>query len=107
MLRVHGAKTRYDHQLKGINSRLDALQACILNVKLPYLDAWNKRRQEIAAFYSEELSNVCGIQTPSILENASHVFHQYTIQVDNRDAIHQTLNKAGIQTMIYYPIPLH
>lgn len=107
MLRVHGAKTRYDHQLKGINSRLDALQACILQVKLPYLDNWNKNRQEIAAFYNAELKDTDGVSTPSSLPNAEHVFHQYTIQVENRDAVYQALTDADVQAMIYYPIPLH
>ncbi|MGF1458662.1 MAG: DegT/DnrJ/EryC1/StrS family aminotransferase [Leptolyngbyaceae cyanobacterium] len=104
-LRVHGALKRYHNEVLGYNSRLDALQAAILGVKLPYLDRWNQRRREVAETYNRLLAEVAGVVTPVI--TAGHVFHQYTVRVlnDKRDAVKAYLAEQGIGAMIYYPIP--
>ncbi|MBT9316771.1 DegT/DnrJ/EryC1/StrS family aminotransferase [Leptothoe spongobia] len=105
MLRVHGAKERYNNLILGYNSRLDAMQAAILQVKLHHIDEWNNKRRWIADNYSRLLMDVDGVITPA--PSAGHVFHQYTIRVldGNRDRIKQVLTEAGIGSMIYYPIP--
>ncbi|MBS4192615.1 DegT/DnrJ/EryC1/StrS family aminotransferase [Bacillus sp. FJAT-49705] len=109
VIRVHGSKPKYYHHVLGYNSRLDELQAAILNVKFPHLDKWSEARRERAAYYTEKLneklSNV--IQTPIEKEGNYHVFHQYTLRVPNRDELQSFLKEQGIATMIYYPTPLH
>ncbi|MFN3927936.1 MAG: DegT/DnrJ/EryC1/StrS family aminotransferase [Pseudanabaenaceae cyanobacterium] len=107
MLRVHGAKQRYQNEMLGYNSRLDTLQAAILQVKLPYLDQWNQQRRRVAQTYNHYLATIPEIVTPKI--TAGHVFHQYTIRVleGKRDYLAQALAEAGISTMIYYPVPQH
>jgi dTDP-4-amino-4,6-dideoxygalactose transaminase len=109
LLRVHGAKPKYVHHVVGINSRLDALQAVILSVKLKHLDAWSATRQELADRYDEHLAGVPGIVTPHRAANRTHIFHQYTLRVTDgkRDALAAHLKNLGIGTMIYYPGPLH
>lgn len=107
MLRVHGSKVRYHHEQEGINSRLDAMQAAILSVKLPYLEGWIQRRQAIANTYTQQLKDCPGVVVPALTPGGRHVFHQYTLQVPNRDAMQAKLQAMGIQTMIYYPIPCH
>jgi len=109
MLRVHGAKPKYFHQIIGTNSRLDSLQAAILRVKLPHLDEWIAARQEIATAYDEALADVEGITTPFRADSRTHIYHQYTVRVANgrRDEVQQHLKEQGIGTMIYYPRPLH
>lgn len=91
----------------GYNSRLDSIQAAILRVKLPYIDRWNERRRTIAQTYNSLLADVAEIITPAIVKG--HVFHQYTIRIlqDKRSRLVELLQKEGIGTMIYYPIPLH
>ncbi len=105
MLRVHGSKKNYHHELLGYNSRLDSLQACVLRVKLKYITQWNQARRKIAETYNQLLANQENIITPYI--SKGHVFHQYTIRVkDNiREEIREYLAKNGIGSMIYYPIP--
>lgn len=106
----HGMYVRYHHDVVGVNSRLDSLQAAILNVKLPHLDAYNKARQDAARKYSLAFANEKNIITPVICENCDdHVFHQYTLRVLNtdRDALVNFLNEKGIPCGVYYPIPLH
>ena len=105
MLRVHGGKKKYHNEMFGYNSRLDALQAAILKVKLNYIDQWNENRRQVASYYNESLSQVEGVITPKL--NKGHVFHQYTIRVLNgkRDRLKESLAEAGIGSMIYYPIP--
>ena len=110
ILRVHGSRRRYHHEIVGINSRLDALQAAILSVKLRRLEAWNARRRERAALYSRRLREV-GLD-PTFLRapteaGEGHVFHQYVIRAERRDALRERLAKAEIDTQVYYPIPLH
>lgn len=105
MLRVHGAKKNYHNELLGYNSRLDSLQACVLRVKLKYIDKWNQARHNIAENYNQLLADVPNLITPKI--SKGHVFHQYTIRVTNgkRDELKSYLADKGIGTMIYYPIP--
>jgi dTDP-4-amino-4,6-dideoxygalactose transaminase len=109
LLRVHGAKPKYVHHVVGINSRLDALQAVILSVKLKHLDAWSTARQRLADRYDEHLAGVPGIVTPHRAPDRTHIFHQYTLRVTDgkRDAFAAHLKNLGIGTMIYYPGPLH
>lgn len=106
----HGMYVRYHHDVVGVNSRLDSIQAAVLNAKLPKLNAYNDARQTAAKQYSEALANHKNIVTPYITgENDSHVFHQYTLRIINadRDALMQHLLDNGIPCAIYYPIPLH
>ncbi|MFP4133888.1 MAG: DegT/DnrJ/EryC1/StrS family aminotransferase [Halothece sp.] len=105
MLRVHGGKKKYHNEMFGYNSRLDALQAAILKVKLNYIDQWNENRRQVASYYNESLSQVEGVIVPQL--NKGHVFHQYTIRVlqGKRDRLKESLAEAGIGSMIYYPIP--
>ncbi|NEW80227.1 MAG: DegT/DnrJ/EryC1/StrS family aminotransferase [Gelidibacter sp.] len=106
----HGMYVRYHHDVVGVNSRLDSIQAAVLNVKLPHLDAYNKARQAAARKYNEAFANEKNIITPVICENCDcHVFHQYTLKVlhTDRDALANYLNENGIPCGVYYPIPLH
>jgi dTDP-4-amino-4,6-dideoxygalactose transaminase len=109
LLRVHGAKPKYVHHVVGINSRLDALQAVVLSVKLKHLDAWSAARRQLADRYDEHLAGVPGIVTPHRAPDRTHIFHQYTLRVTDRkrDALAAHLKNQGIGTMIYYPGPLH
>jgi dTDP-4-amino-4,6-dideoxygalactose transaminase len=106
-LRVHGGRRKYHHEELGVNSRLDEVQAAILRVKLPHLDAWNEARRRIAARYTESLSKVAGITVPAEPPDCHAVYHQYTVRMAARDEVRERLLKAGIQTMVYYPVPLH
>ena len=105
MLRTHGAKKKYHNEVLGYNSRLDALQAAILRVKLPHIDTWNKGRFEVAKRYNELLADVDAVVTPELVEG--HVFHQYTVRLldTDRDAVQAKLKEEGVSTMVYYPIP--
>jgi UDP-2-acetamido-2-deoxy-ribo-hexuluronate aminotransferase len=106
----HGMYVRYHHDVVGVNSRLDSIQAAILNVKLPHLDAYNKARQAAARKYNLAFATEKNIITPVICENCDcHVFHQYTLRVlhTDRDALVNHLNENGIPCGVYYPIPLH
>jgi dTDP-4-amino-4,6-dideoxygalactose transaminase len=105
----HGMKTRYYHDILGVNSRLDTIQAAILNVKLKYLDSYNLSRQRAAQFYDSALKETDKIRTPFCSTFSSHIYHQYTIQItgDKRDDLKNHLEKSEIPCMIYYPVPLH
>jgi dTDP-4-amino-4,6-dideoxygalactose transaminase len=109
VIRVHGSKPKYYHHVLGYNSRLDELQAAVLNVKFPHLEEWSKLRRKKAAIYTHLLNESLGekVVTPVEREGNYHVFHQYTIQVENRDELQKFLNEQGVSTMIYYPLPLH
>jgi len=109
MIINHGSKIKYHHEIVGVNSRLDTLQAAILSVKLDYLDEYCANRQKAAEFYNQKLKNIQQIITPTIHKNGTHVFHQYTLRVLNnqRDELKKYLEQKGIPTMIYYPISLH
>lgn len=109
MIANHGQSQKYHHDLVGVNSRLDTIQATILNVKLQYLNDYNHARNVVADFYDKSLVDVNGIIIPVRNNNSTHVFHQYTIKVENgrRNILKDFLSKRGIPTMIYYPLPLH
>jgi len=109
ILRMHGSKPKYYHRMVGVNSRLDALQAAILRVKLPHLDEWTAARQQVAARYDELLQDVQGIEIPYRALDRTHIFHQYTIRVldGRRDELRDVLKEEGIGTFVYYPLPLH
>lgn len=109
MIANHGQSVKYNHDVIGCNSRLDTIQAAVLDVKLKSLDEYSKARNILADFYDEALENIVGIVIPKRAEYSSHVFHQYTIKVKNnrRDEIKEALYKKGVPSMIYYPIPLH
>lgn len=106
-LRNHGGAVRYYHDEIGVNSRLDEIQAAILRVKLNYINGWNKKRREHAAYYNELFKDCKDIETPKEIDNIYAVYHQYTVKVPNRDAVHKLLQENGIGAMIYYPVPLH
>ncbi|OFY52304.1 MAG: transcriptional regulator [Bacteroidetes bacterium RBG_13_46_8] len=105
----HGMKVRYYHDMVGVNSRLDTIQAAILRVKLRYLDAYIKARQKVADYYDNAFKNTDGIIVPERNGNSTHVFHQYTIRLRglSRDELRAYLESKGIPAMIYYPVPLH
>ncbi|MFL0362264.1 DegT/DnrJ/EryC1/StrS family aminotransferase [Pseudobacillus sp. 179-B 2D1 NHS] len=109
VIRVHGSKPKYYHHVLGYNSRLDEMQAAILNVKFPYLDKWSHSRRERAAYYTDQLETKLEgiVQTPVQKQGNYHVFHQYTLRVPKRDELQQYLKEQGVATMVYYPQPLH
>lgn len=108
MIANHGQIKKYYHEVLGVNSRLDTLQAAILEVKLSYLDDYSEARNAAATYYDQHLKEIGEIQIPFRAKNSSHVFHQYTIQVLNgkRDQLQQYLKAHNISSMIYYPLPL-
>src|SRR5690606_18945093 len=109
----HGMYERYYHDVVGVNSRLDSIQAAVLRAKLPHLDNYNKARQEAAEKYNQAFADCEHIITPKLSSNAQgnydHVYHQYTLRITNgkRDALAKHLQEKGIPHGIYYPIPLH
>ena len=104
----HGMSKRYYYQQVGMNSRLDAIQAAVLDVKLKYLDQYIAARQKAADFYDSALSGIAGLIIPARVSYSSHTFHQYTIKVPGRrDELQRFLETKGIPGMIYYPLPLH
>jgi len=106
----HGMEKRYYHDMIGVNSRLDTLQAAVLDVKLNYLDAFNSARRKAADYYDEAFKDTKGLKTPKRAENSSHVFHQYTLVLDDHldhFEMQEYLKNAGVPAMIYYPVPLH
>jgi UDP-2-acetamido-2-deoxy-ribo-hexuluronate aminotransferase len=108
MIANHGQQKKYHHEIIGVNSRLDTLQAAILEVKLKYLEEYTSSRNDVADFYDDALSGIEEIKTPSRSSFSTHVFHQYTLQIKGRrDELKEYLEKKGIPTMIYYPVPLH
>ncbi|HPQ08111.1 MAG TPA: DegT/DnrJ/EryC1/StrS family aminotransferase [Bacteroidia bacterium] len=109
MIASHGQSQQYVHDVLGVNSRLDSIQAAILNVKLKYLDNYIAARQKAADFYDKAFSNHPQIITPKKIQNSTHVYHQYTLQIKNnqRDKLKEYLHQQDIPSMIYYPIPLH
>lgn len=108
MIVNHGMKVRYYHDDIGVNSRLDAMQAAVLDIKLKHLDAYNAARQEAAARYDAMLADNPAITVPARSSFSSHVFHQYTLKIEGyRDQVGDHLKAAGIPFGIYYPVPLH
>ena len=110
ILRTHGSKKKYHHDVLGFNSRLDELQAAILRVKLNHLDDWMAKRQAIAAYYDQALSDSCfggKVIAPQVAAGNRHVYHQYTIRAEQRDALIAALAANGIGSTVYYPLCLH
>lgn len=107
MLRAHGSRKKYHNESIGYNSRLDELHGALLRVKLSFLDQWNSLRRRVAEQYRENLQFQTGIVLPASCDG--HVFHQYTIRVlgGKRDLLQEKLKQFGVQTMVYYPIPVH
>jgi dTDP-4-amino-4,6-dideoxygalactose transaminase len=105
----HGQEKKYHYDSIGINSRLDSIQAALLNIKLGHLDAYIDARNRAAEFYDDAFAGLDSVQSPKRFIQAKHVFHQYTLKVDpeQRDALKAGLQEAGIPSMIYYPKPLH
>ena len=109
VIRVHGSKPKYFHHVLGYNSRLDELQAAILNVKFKKLSEFGENRRKRAAFYTNQLNELVikHVTTPFEKEGNYHVYHQYTLRVENRGKLKDFLKENGIDSMIYYPMPLH
>ncbi|MCX8067101.1 MAG: DegT/DnrJ/EryC1/StrS family aminotransferase [Anaerolineae bacterium] len=109
LLREYGWARRYVSHIRGTNSRLDEIQAAVLRVKLRHLEAWNERRRQIAALYSEYLAEATrwGLVLPGEPENAHHVYHLYVVRHPQRDALQAFLRERGIGTLVHYPVPVH
>lgn len=106
LLRDHGSRIRYQHEVLGVNARIDEMQAAILRVKLTHLDRWNEARQAHAHTYTEQLRRV--VEALPIVHPAStHVYYVYVVQVQERDRLRQMLEREGIATGVHYPLPLH
>jgi dTDP-4-amino-4,6-dideoxygalactose transaminase len=103
----HGRNGKYLHEVRGVNSRLDALQAAILRVKLRHLADWNEARRRAARWYDELLAEEPRIDLPVIDPRAEHVFHLYVVQLADREHVREWLSRAGISTGLHYPIPVH
>jgi len=105
----HGSFVQYHHELLGVNSRLDSIQAAVLDVKLKYLDEYNAVRQKAAVFYNKIFENHPNIEIPTISSFSTHIFHQYTLKLKNADRqkVIEKMKEAEIPVMVYYPIPLH
>jgi dTDP-4-amino-4,6-dideoxygalactose transaminase len=107
MLRNYGSKVKYHHDLPGLNSRLDSVQAAALRVKLRHLDDWNERRRSVAARYLERLDGIEGLALPAAPDWAEPVWHLFVVRHPRRDALQERLAEAGVDTIIHYPIPPH
>ena len=109
MITNHGSRIKYHHEIVGVNSRLDSIQAAVLKIKLPLLDSYSRARFKAAKLYSEGLKDIDWIITPKIEAYSNHVFHQYTLQITNgkRNELKEYLELNNVASMIYYPIPLH
>jgi dTDP-4-amino-4,6-dideoxygalactose transaminase len=110
LLRTHGGERKYYHAVVGFNSRLDELQAAILRVKLKYLGSWNRARRENATAYAAEFQAAglgAAVSIPETLDGREHIFHQYVIRCQRRDALRACLAGKGIGTEVYYPLSLH
>jgi dTDP-4-amino-4,6-dideoxygalactose transaminase len=103
----HGSERRYEHELLGVNSRLDTLQAVVLRAKLARLDRWNAARSEAAARYGELLGGIEGLVLPVTADGNEHVWHLYVVQVDERDRVIAELNQEGVGAAVHYPVPVH
>jgi dTDP-4-amino-4,6-dideoxygalactose transaminase len=106
-LRLHGGAKQYHHDEVGTNSRLDTLQAAVLLAKLPHLAAWSAKRREHAAYYTQALEGLSAVRPPAVAAGNEHIFHQYTLRVERRDALQAHLKAKGIGHAVYYPVPLH
>ncbi len=102
----HGALVKHQHEMEGINSRLDGMHAAILSVKLPHIKKWNEMRRNNAHYLSEKLAGINGIEIPQIRKKSSHIFHLYVLKADRRDELQKFLKANGIETAVHYPTPL-
>ena len=107
MLRDYGRQGRYEHKIKGTNSRLDTLQAVVLNAKLKHLDSWNEMRAKNAAYYGQLLKPLKSVVAPVVRQDRTHVYQTYAILVPNRDKVVESMKAQGIGVLIHYPISLH
>ncbi|MBO0860858.1 MAG: DegT/DnrJ/EryC1/StrS family aminotransferase, partial [Chloracidobacterium sp.] len=109
LLRVHGMRPKYYHQVVGINSRLDALQAAVLGVKLKHLDQWSDARRRNAEHYGRLFAEagIKEVAAPAVRPNRRHIFNQYTIRCSRRDELMDFLKRRGVGSEVYYPAPLH
>jgi dTDP-4-amino-4,6-dideoxygalactose transaminase len=107
MIRDHGSPRKYEHEILGFNSRMDALQAVVLSSKLHRLDKWNEGRRTAAARYDEMLAEIPGIVLPRTMEGNEHAWHLYVVRLSNRDRILEELQAAGVGAGIHYPVPVH
>lgn len=107
MLRDYGRTNRYDHKIKGFNSRLDTVQAVILAAKLKHLDQWNAMRARHAQAYNEQLSECAEVITPTVVDDRTHVYQTYAVRVPNRDRVVEKMQQNNIGVLIHYPIPIH
>ena len=106
MFRNYGQSSKYHHEFIGVNSRLDEIQAAILQIKLQYLDQWNEQRRNLARLYGEGLQTA-DIVLPIERTDSKHIYHLYVVRVHKRDHYQKTLHRAGIQTLTHYPVPVH
>ena len=106
-IRNHGSARRYYHDVKGVNSRLDTLQAVVLRAKLARLEKWNTLRREAADRYAELLGDLDGVELPGTMEHNVHVWHLYVVRVDRREDVMESLRDAGVGVAIHYPVPVH
>jgi dTDP-4-amino-4,6-dideoxygalactose transaminase len=102
----HGALKKHEHQIEGINSRLDGIQAAILSAKLPHIHVWTEARRRVAGWYDELFRDVRGIETPKVRPGAKHVFHLYVVKTDGRDDLLKKLQESGIEAAVHYPVAL-
>jgi dTDP-4-amino-4,6-dideoxygalactose transaminase len=107
LLSAHGSREKYVHEVVGMNSRLDAVQAVVLNAKLGRLEKWNELRRSAAAVYDSLLADVGGVRLPRTLEGNEHVWHLYVVRVAHRDRLLASLQELGVGAGIHYPTPLH
>lgn len=102
----HGSLVKHQHEMEGINSRLDGLQASILSAKLPFIHEWNEKRLQHALCYNEFLKDIPQVKCPEIRKNTKHIFHLYVVRVEKRNELKEFLEKNGIETQVHYPSPL-
>jgi dTDP-4-amino-4,6-dideoxygalactose transaminase len=99
----HGALVKHQHEMTGINSRLDGLQAALLSAKLPYVEAWTSARQRVATTYDSELAGVPGLSIPAVRSGGTNVYHLYVVRTAARDQLKEHLARGGVESAIHYP----
>lgn len=107
VLRNYGSRKKYYNEVKGVNSRLDPIQAAFLRVKLGHLDEWNSRREQIAQLYLDEMADIPELQLPAVANGAAPVWHLFVVRHPRRDLLQRALADSGIDTLIHYPVPPH
>ncbi len=107
LLRNYGSREKYLHEVPGVNSRLDEIQAAVLRVKLRHLEEWNRRRKEAARYYLEELAAIPGLALPRVPPHADPAWHLFVVRYPGRDRLQHHLRMVGVETLIHYPVPPH